>query len=666
MRSLALEAFGGLTGRLIWLGLLNGLWLGLFAASACTLFFRAAPRLSHRVRHSVLVVAIAFIATGPIVLTAVQHSIRTPLRDDPPESEFVVIAGIPPGELHSARSSSAFQRPPERPASSWHSRVPGIGLSRAVALALRIQPIVVAVWLLVVASFLILLVLGMRGTPRLCRTAKPASDLIRERTRRLARRLRLRKAPRVLIHPDLAEPCLCGVYRPVILLPGPWIESASPDRLDAVLAHELAHARRLDPLMNLAQRLVETLFFFHPAVHWLSRSLRRERELCTDALAVRLTRNPLALAKALESVARLRLHSRSPTGLPIAGSSLGGHGQSLLPRIQELIGMTPKRNRLPAWSLAALPAAGLVALLATAVGMADDGPSVSTRPDPATTDVPPQPHATASPDPKSGPPIRSVAHLAVASDRQICFEVRYINGLDANTWRNRFDDRLKPVHQDSNITAWFIEDPCLRDLLTLALGDTAVNVLMAPKITSFEGAKATILNRGKQFYVSGFDKLETAKGLAFKPIVKDVEVGFRVEMTGSFLPDGTRLLVDLRDSSVLSMHTLFRTGQSRDGDVRAVYQVPTAIDRRLQVSCDVPEGSNLVISVGLDEQAGRMGGAAEFASDLLETVGLPSLKAGSVIRERLVVIKPRKIILESKERPVSAIDRAHPAPEKNE
>jgi beta-lactamase regulating signal transducer with metallopeptidase domain len=666
MRWLALEAFGGLTGRLIWLGLLNGLWLGLLASSACALFFRAAPQLSHRVRHAVLVVAMAIVATGPVVLTAAQHSLRTPTRDELAESEFVVIAGIPPGELQSARSSTAIQHPPERPAPSWHSRVPGIGLSRVVALALRIQSIVVPIWLLVVACSLIVLVLGMGGTRRLCRTAEPASDLIRERTRRLARRLRLRKAPRVLIHPDLAEPCLCGVYRPVILLPGPWTAAASPDRLDAVLAHELAHARRLDPLVNLAQRLVESLLFFHPAVRWLSRSLRCERELCTDALAVRLTRNPLALAEALESVARLRLHFRPPAGLPIAGTSLGGHGKSLLPRIQELIGMTPKRNRLPAWSLAALPAAGLVALLATAIGMVKDGPPASTQPDSPTPGAPAQSRAKASPNPKPGPPIRSIAQQAIPSDRQISFEVRCINGLDANSWRNRFDDRLKPVHQDSDITAWFIDDPCLRDLLTLALGDTAVNVLMAPKITSFEGMKATIFNRGKQFYVSGFDKLETAKGPAFKPIVKDVEVGSRIEMTGSFLHDGTRLVVDLRDSSVLSMHTLFRTGQFRNGDVRAVYQVPTAIDRRFQVSYDVPEGSILVISLGLDEQAGRMGGAAEFASDLLEAVGLPSLKAKSVIRERLVVIKPRRIILESEARPVSAIDRAHPAPEKNE
>jgi hypothetical protein len=112
--------------------------------------------------------------------------------------------------------------------------------------------------------------------------------------------------------------------------------------------------------VNLAQRLVEVGMFFHPAVHWLSRSLRRERELCADALAVRLTGDPLALAEALQSVARLRLTSPKVAAV---GASLGGPSVSLLPRIQELIGMTPLRPRFPVWPFAALPAAGFLALL---------------------------------------------------------------------------------------------------------------------------------------------------------------------------------------------------------------------------------------------------------------------------------------------------------------
>ena len=133
--------------------------------------------------------------------------------------------------------------------------------------------------------------------------------------------------------------------------------------------------RRLDHVVNLAQRLVEVALFFSPGVHWLSRSLRRQREFCADELAVRLTGDPLARAEALEAVARLRL--TSPVRPPLV-AALGGQTVSLLPRIQELIGMTPSRPKPSLWPFAALPAAGLVALFTAAVGLAQDRPVAST------------------------------------------------------------------------------------------------------------------------------------------------------------------------------------------------------------------------------------------------------------------------------------------------
>ena len=198
-----------------------------------------------------------------------------------------------------------------------------------------------------------------------------------DRSRRLARLLRLRRIPIILVHAGRAEPFLCGVLRPAVVLPRSWISGASPRCLDAILAHELAHARRLDHLVNLGQRLVEVGLCFHPAVHWLSRSLRRERELCADALAVRLTGDPLALAEALQSVARLRLTSPR---MAAVGASPGGPSVSLLPRIQELLGMTPSRPRRSVWPFAALPAAGFLALVAAASGIAEARPSPSDTP----------------------------------------------------------------------------------------------------------------------------------------------------------------------------------------------------------------------------------------------------------------------------------------------
>ncbi len=388
-------------------------------------------------------------------------------------------------------------------------------------------------------------------------------------------------------------------------------------------------------MVNLLQRSVEIGLFFHPAVHWLSRSLRSERELCTDALAVRLTGNPLALAQALESVARLRLNHRSSAPMPIAGMSLGGQTASLLPRIQELIGMTPTRPRLQFWPLAALPLAAILALVVTVAGFAEDRPS-------APADLP----ATAVPTKPTtdrGPSGHAAVRQGVQSDRLIVtYDVRNFDGLDANSWRNRLDDRLKLIQQEADVTVWVIDDNSLYDLLTFAQGDTRCNVLMAPKVSADEGARAIVVNRRKHHYISGFEKIQRPEGLAFKPIVKSLESGYRIEMTGSLLATGMRLAVDLRDSSYL-MHGLSQKGRFRNGDVKVTYQVPTAIERRFRVSCDIPEGSSVVISLGLEERSGQLDGPAEVASGILQTVGFSKIKADPVISERLIVIKPRRV-----------------------
>ena len=70
-----------------------------------------------------------------------------------------------------------------------------------------------------------------------------------------------------------------------------------------MIAHELAHIRRLDAFVNLFQILVETLLFYHPAIWWLNRRIRAERELCCDEIAVSLTGNRLEYAKALTLMA---------------------------------------------------------------------------------------------------------------------------------------------------------------------------------------------------------------------------------------------------------------------------------------------------------------------------------------------------------------------------
>jgi hypothetical protein len=121
--------------------------------------------------------------------------------------------------------------------------------------------------------------------------------------RDLQRRLGLDRAIRYLECGWLEAPAVIGWFRPIVLLPALALTGLSEDQLRAVIAHELAHIRRLDAFVNLFQILVETLLFYHPAMWWLNRRIRAERELCCDEIAVSLTGDRVEYARALTVMA---------------------------------------------------------------------------------------------------------------------------------------------------------------------------------------------------------------------------------------------------------------------------------------------------------------------------------------------------------------------------
>src|SRR6266700_8429858 len=122
---------------------------------------------------------------------------------------------------------------------------------------------------------------------------------------RVACRLHIRRAITLLESTLVEVPTVIGWLKPVVLLPVSALGGLAPQQLEAILAHELAHIRRHDCLVNLLQTLVETLLFYHPAVWWLSRRIRIERENCCDDLAVSLCGDPVAYATALADLESL-------------------------------------------------------------------------------------------------------------------------------------------------------------------------------------------------------------------------------------------------------------------------------------------------------------------------------------------------------------------------
>src|SRR5207253_10299038 len=128
-------------------------------------------------------------------------------------------------------------------------------------------------------------------------------------------------------------PAVVGWLRPVILLPASALTGLTPQQLDVLLAHELAHVRRYDYLVNLVLSVIEMLLFYHPAVWWVSRRVREEREHCCDDMAVPACGDAHFYATALLGMERLRS--------PLPTLSMAAAGGSLVARVRRLMAPVP-------------------------------------------------------------------------------------------------------------------------------------------------------------------------------------------------------------------------------------------------------------------------------------------------------------------------------------
>jgi HEAT repeat protein/beta-lactamase regulating signal transducer with metallopeptidase domain len=228
----------------------------------------------------------------------------------------------------------------------------------------RLEPVLpwlVVAWMLGVLILSVRLAYGWMAARRL-RThgTRDVSAALQDVLARLAARLRVNRPVRLLESLLVEVPAVIGWLRPVVLVPASALTGLTPQQLEVLLAHELAHVRRYDYLVNLIQCVIETLLFYHPAVWWVSRRIREEREHCCDDLVVALCGDPHLYATALVGMERLR-----PATPRLALAATGG---SLLTRVRRLILPTPARTEyFPRW------AAGIAGMLALTVGLLTTG-----------------------------------------------------------------------------------------------------------------------------------------------------------------------------------------------------------------------------------------------------------------------------------------------------
>jgi beta-lactamase regulating signal transducer with metallopeptidase domain len=155
--------------------------------------------------------------------------------------------------------------------------------------------------------------------------------------REMQHRLGISRAIRYCESLHLDAPAVVGWFRPVVLLPISALSGLTELQLRAVVAHELAHIRRLDAFFNLFQVAAETLLFYHPAVWWLSRRIRAERENCCDDVALSVCGNPAEYARALALMEQWRA---APT------FAMAANRGPLASRVTRLLGLTEKGSSL--------------------------------------------------------------------------------------------------------------------------------------------------------------------------------------------------------------------------------------------------------------------------------------------------------------------------------
>ncbi|UWZ83913.1 M56 family metallopeptidase [Occallatibacter riparius] len=198
---------------------------------------------------------------------------------------------------------------------------------------------------------------------------------VQERFARIVVALGLKREVMLRLSDAIAGPVTVGALKTMVLLPFSALSGLGPEELEVVLAHELAHVRRADFMWNLLQTVAETLFFFHPAVWWISGRVRHERELCCDDLALEVCPNPVVYASAL-----FHLEEQRSRQLHMAMALDGNQGrQTLRMRIARILGdhaafAVPAERR---FSIAAVVAGALVLVLSAPQVIASLKPQVA-------------------------------------------------------------------------------------------------------------------------------------------------------------------------------------------------------------------------------------------------------------------------------------------------
>jgi beta-lactamase regulating signal transducer with metallopeptidase domain len=268
--------------------LLHSLWQGLIFAVVAGTIMVLTKRSSSTLRYNLLCIGlILFLAVSGYTFYLQLDSATSPALHS--ASQPVAAA---------AQTTPATTTPTTQvPAHTLHTTIDSLVQYFNTHAAL-----VVLIWFIVFLARFVRLLSGLVYAQRIRHyQTRLAPGEWQQRLSDLLRKLRISR-PVILLESALIKvPVVIGVLKPAILVPMGMLANLPAQQLESILLHELAHIRRRDYLFNLVQHVVDTLFFFNPALIWISSLIRTERENCCDDIAIRETRSRRQLIEALVS-----------------------------------------------------------------------------------------------------------------------------------------------------------------------------------------------------------------------------------------------------------------------------------------------------------------------------------------------------------------------------
>ena len=300
--------------------LLHTLWQGALVTVGLWFVLRYATKPTLRYRLSI--VALSGIVVSGLITWAILNQTRVAKPPtQAPQQMTVAETQLTSQASEDSRPASTFTGPEE--------------VAPSPAPLHRWTAWMALIWLAGAAFMLARASAQVAGAGRMRRSCEPLTEgpvvtLLHETQKALLMAQRVRLA----VTEKLTSPAVVGCLLPTLILPLTLVTAMSPEQLRFILLHELAHIRRGDYLANLFQLLVESLLFFNPAVWWISRQIRLEREACCDALAIELSGAPAAYARTLVTVAESALQS-TPAPMPAFGQP--DHSSHLAERVRRLL-----------------------------------------------------------------------------------------------------------------------------------------------------------------------------------------------------------------------------------------------------------------------------------------------------------------------------------------